>query len=907
MRPRKTLPTLDRIKKIITEGKTEKAIQELLDLFQGQEYLSNYNSEWSELHDLVIMQSSAYNLIKNKILGFTIEDERAGVKINRINSALLMTLKEVKKVLQENNLIEEENEIVRIKDLSLDTEIIKLNLDKNRGPFSRNDENRLAVFISNILNVNINETKINRLKENDLELIISLPKNKLQLFLNFFNAGAFEKFNLIKPEVLNNNHDEVEELEDASSNIQARSVKDVARGMALNLVNVSLGNLVTKEVIEEINTYDNALNNGPIVNQRFIVVVGAGASYNASKSLPLGRSAGEVLKNKFPGLSELIEDELVRLENVYKLNRDEFETVLLAISKFKSKELVDEIHKLYNHKHNPSISYELLAHLLKHRFIDGIINFNFDELLDQSIDDELVNGEFIKIITDGDVQDNITEIMDDDGLKLPIYIKPHGTASHKSSMRFTDEDYYGMPVDIKNLIKALVSGSTSLDEKDFLEDEQRTPVNILIIGYRMKGFEFNSIIEKYLPENSQIYFINPSLPPISDTIKKFYSNGNFFQITKNKTLNDWLLQIWDFISSNFSDTYKPRSINRHLLITKLFADDNKLKSGKKLINYLKDRTYIELVLSIAKYKGFVTIKQLSDDRFGKYYRLYRRKLEETGINEIPSIIEFCETLGMKDYSYSRETLILKDITNDSNSNLTFKSNIFEKEYLDFVMKVFVDKKKLSYSLQRKFKDPEIFELFKNTLIKFSESGDTEINPKYERVFDNVFSKPQVIKTNLAFDFYTRYFINNSEWDTLFIVAETGEWVINKIDDDMLIDKTVIIIIADEVVKEELEEKLSVCRYYEIQCLHWWLHNQHMTIFLNHDQDDNLQIINSLYLIRRLRTSQITPVILDKKDSNILIETFIAYYLKAKRSFKLIDKPEVIREFKRLKNNIKSRQ
>ena len=40
-------------------------------------------------------------------------------------------------------------------------------------------------------------------------------------------------------------------------------------------------------------------------------------------------------------------------------------------------------------RYYPGLAYEILAHLMKHGFIDAIINFNFDEVLDQAIEDEL--------------------------------------------------------------------------------------------------------------------------------------------------------------------------------------------------------------------------------------------------------------------------------------------------------------------------------------------------------------------------------------------------------------------------------------------------------------------------------------------------------------------------------------
>ncbi len=81
----------------------------------------------------------------------------------------------------------------------------------------------------------------------------------------------------------------------------------------------------------------------------------------------------------------------------------------------------------------PLLVYELMAHLVKHGFIDHVITFNFDELLDVALPNELGDGAFLRIFSG-------YECVSDRDQEKPSLIKIHGTVSSPESMRFTDAD-----------------------------------------------------------------------------------------------------------------------------------------------------------------------------------------------------------------------------------------------------------------------------------------------------------------------------------------------------------------------------------------------------------------------------------------------------------------------------------
>jgi hypothetical protein len=110
------------------------------------------------------------------------------------------------------------------------------------------------------------------------------------------------------------------------------------------------------------------------IERRVIAIVGAGASKIAG--LPLANEALQKLKDDASMPNKALEAELERLTQIYKLDRNAFETYLRALSTsvFEAQKLRDNLQNLYDHRFMPVLGYEILAHMLKHRFLDAIIN-----------------------------------------------------------------------------------------------------------------------------------------------------------------------------------------------------------------------------------------------------------------------------------------------------------------------------------------------------------------------------------------------------------------------------------------------------------------------------------------------------------------------------------------------------
>jgi len=180
-----------------------------------------------------------------------------------------------------------------------------------------------------------------------------------------------------------------------------------------------------------------------------VAIVGAGAS---APLVDRANDLADELEERF-GRDDT---ELNRLSLVYGLDVEDFETRLIALSKNSDtmREVRKTISEKYSLRHPTLLVYELLAHLLKHRFIDAIISCNFDELLDRSLDDELDASEYKRVISERDCND--LQLDPSAAEYIPLYVKLHGTASEPDSLRFTPDSYYSIPDRISNVVRELL-------------------------------------------------------------------------------------------------------------------------------------------------------------------------------------------------------------------------------------------------------------------------------------------------------------------------------------------------------------------------------------------------------------------------------------------------------------------
>ena len=334
---------------------------------------------------------------------------------------------------------------------------------------------------------------------------------------------------------------------------------------------------------------------------RTIVIVGAGASRGAfgpqlypSALEAISRIrdelfAGEAQLAKKGALDETaevvgrwIDARVSRYPAMYGFKKPDFEIHLAVLSEIFGQEKVRAaLKRIFGRPEAPHIAFEVLAHLLKHRFIDAIINFNFDELLDVAVRQEMGSTEFIYAYSDGHCRD-LDELVVDGRLKKPLYIKPHGTISHPSSLRFTKEHYFELPPAMRTFLDDIVTGRrrshepVKADDPSPYKDKQfyTDSVTLITIGFGMNSLDLQAILEsdafKGKPERLKLFHVNPE--GLEESKRFPCSHPVWIKVdSAGDQLPDVMERLWKRVSSQFKPNLRPRGIRRHLIVDRLFC------------------------------------------------------------------------------------------------------------------------------------------------------------------------------------------------------------------------------------------------------------------------------------------------------------------------------------------------
>ncbi|HWA89664.1 MAG TPA: SIR2 family protein [Rhizomicrobium sp.] len=666
---------------------------------------------------------------------------------------------------------------------------------------------------------------------------------------------------------------------DKVEDLAGRCYGDFAAAMARNGLYHSVGRKRFRHVAAKI-----LKDADPAAPQpRIVVVVGAGASA-AAAGLPCGSEAADCLRDSAAelGLGELVKAEIERLKMQFNLDKEDFETTLLALSKYGREDVLDKLHLIFGRRHHPWLGYELLAHCLKHRFIDAVINFNFDEILDQAIEDEVGAGAFHKLVLDGDCPAKVDDWIDDArrSFKLPLYIKPHGSAGQASSMRFTRESY-----------AALSEGFVQVLLKLFSPEQ---PVHVLVLGYAMQSIEFNHILRRVAQGRSRRneirFFFHLKRDQYAQDVcvgmegpglrRPHFPGGNL-------RIDDVMDRIWALASRQFRAA-KPRGIERHRLVSELFAEPRRIEDwrasirpgfreerARRLRRYFRDRTLVEIALAVAKAKGFANVENLADTRIGTYFRLYREECLHVPESEpLLSVGDACRRLGLTVCNYGSVTL--------GNTNRVLALRKFNAEASRLVDRT------LDLVLRGARPSLQIRQRFGAALLSMYKGDEVEVSAAGEPRSAVLFEKAEFLPTLAALKLRTEEIMTDRslKWDALACTAETGQWLCESkyvLGEVKRRKARLALVVADNAYQRELKTQFGSHLLKPIRKLLWWRHNRHVTVFLERGRPRY-----AFSFERRSRTAHIVPFYLTADDDvRVIWDAFVAYWLKAGRG----DQPE----------------
>ena len=661
------------------------------------------------------------------------------------------------------------------------------------------------------------------------------------------------------------------------------------------------------------------LKNGELIEEkrsRNILVIGAGASHNASSKILLAKDAFKEVKKAMcekygEKIERFINKKLEELSQVYKLNDTDFETQLLACSLIDKEVVLQELKRLYSHKYPVSLFYEIVAHLFKHRFIDVIINFNFDEMLDNVIEEEMTGSYYKHIYSDGHCYNKMSDMLYNKRLASPMYIKPHGTISHPSTLRFTRQAYYETPSQITETIIYLIKGETENKEQPHL------PVNLIVAGFGLKSHEFNSILSTYLEkERATLYYFDMYDGKENfwehrfkaDNIESFMPEKSFLfpllhEKYGNRGLNEWFYLLWNKIEESFNDTYKPKGIARHVIIHEIFSPmvDRLIGQKYQLSQYFKDRAIIELAIDIfSSSDGFINLSQIKESRVHKYFSQYRdadkdgselfTHLEKFNLKKYKGYIKDTWYFDKENKSYIEELrrLIHYNVSTDlkENSVTEHKENVLHvknNSLLDEHIYNLANSKKLFLNIRFSDKDNHI------------------------SIFPGI-TRDDIINTDIKWIYtFQQYFFSgkeNAKWNLILSISETGGIFSTPGVVEYLKDKKIMLICSYSSCKvagnslspkqfrreKLLQEKLKDIRQYivknatspELRMLPFRSHNQHMILFTKVDKDKkDIEFVGGLYYGRKDMSKRVTPIhIHHPSDLNELFNVFANYWERA---------------------------
>jgi hypothetical protein len=658
---------------------------------------------------------------------------------------------------------------------------------------------------------------------------------------------------------------------------------------------------------------------------RCIAVVGAGAS---APVLERGDDLATGLIQRFHVDEAAIKAEHERLERITAVDPQEFEAQLSAIGQTLGgdRRVRSAISELYQVRHPTIKAYELIAHLLKHRFLDAVISMNFDELLDQSLDDELGVGEYQRIVSDRDcVSVQTNELAVD---HLPLYIKLHGTASEPESLRFTRESYYDSPIRVGALAAELFQvpecivvnvgfGMGSFDLHRLLAMPEK--LWLFNLGEERLG---KKAVEAIKREREKRWDDDEPKPAVDDDFELVNKGEEQGKGGNKKRCDELLEDLHEHIENRGKKLLEKapmiislRSVKRHDAVVNLLGPDS--EPGRRLVKlprsaddarfsldpqaraadpdavyagYLLRRAILELALALARERGLISVSTLAVDRGGHYFDAYRRHAIENpwtwrqlytlvGFEQSPEVPDVFETTAEIRASSKRtgkpmERRLLKKLVPKETKRE--EAEWHELPGLDIARLV---ERVLPHVVDSPTEKHE--KSLIQALEKLSGGSEYELHSRDDRVCAKTFVRPLTLKTLSAFDAYSYKVVakagRGKEKGKIDIISETGDWLLKRaesLEPQLKLIKRIRLIVAFLHCVPDLQQKFPNIK---IRYQQPWHHNRHMLIARCKDDEPG----PAIYFARHHRTPYVTPVFVhNRADVEVVQNAFEDRWEKA---------------------------
>lgn len=618
-------------------------------------------------------------------------------------------------------------------------------------------------------------------------------------------------------------------------------------------------------------------------------------------------------------------------------NQFDFLAFCQALSGFRGvRSFIDEyiIKTLRHDLPHPVLTYELLSHLLHHRFLDHIVSMNFDTLLDDSLQDELGRDAINMVLSDRDIPSLRSTVRGEEG--KPWYVKPHGSVTLPDSLRFTLTQTSGLSRSMMELLRHVLFGTSNASDSEKSQhswsnrfnDGEQLRLILLFIGWACRERTFRRMLSDRAASIDKIYWFHRPTPGSNELDLGPAFRHKILGIScppgngRLSGLDEKLLNVYSKMpSSRLPQSVHLPPISRHLLYCYALGSESgkntsKLRNAQDIALVTSDRLRFELFYYSLKSKGSFSTHNISQisriqNSFNRFKELESHS--QTGLNWSidRDVVEDCfEGQITKEHlreAYALETYRYEKPGSDGISNslkrlldyFWAKKNqlgntapgtptdacvgLLSFRYQRHQQSIFSEKVKQYLQLHgcRETWEQTLAELLAHHLDVTRCMPEVEIDNHPSSELTWLFRKPKRICSIAELEYRTYELLNDDDWDTLKIITEAGSWLLA---DDIRRclnrrgSHLHVIISADDVPLSagHLNDLRKAFPLAKIDTLPWWLHNRHMTLSVDTRRQKN-EFRRGLYFRRRLKTGLISPVELcTPEDLETMNNLFIRY-------------------------------
>jgi len=437
-------------------------------------------------------------------------------------------------------------------------------------------------------------------------------------------------------------------------------------------------------------------------------------------------------------------------------------------------EVSEALFDVYGSRHRPHLAFEVIAHMFRHRFLDAIINFSPDELLDEAIEGEMGTAEYRDIRFEGQCT-GVDPLVVDRRLKIPLYVKPHGSISYPNSIRLVPAPESTLRSPMHRLIATIIGGHWA-DARTSTAEYRPYHVNLITMGAVMNIESFRSILEGLGKGAVTLFHLaQHGEQPAGTPADAEWKSLGISVVQETRDLTKGFRTLWDTTSRHFQEGFGPRGIARHEIIHNLFfAWDGEGLPGKRVPrtgdqDYFHARLLAEVAIAIARGNGQIDLGTMSESRIGRTFELLRKR-----VPMIEILRRFNKRVSFEGPDNSAFRFAYPNAGNARELNQSMAQALWGALLAALEQRADgLFKNHLGDIRRKRERTGKMIERFK----KLASSDAHDINPSFRDrhlLLSQLQGPEDVIHTSLGMTLRFVEMMNDTSWDLMLAITETGK-------------------------------------------------------------------------------------------------------------------------------------